>query len=204
MMSHLIEVYMMGVRALMSYTVDETEHTRRCRSWDERSAITDPDVLELLLSLPVGAPVPTATLTPREWGGLRVTPPWAATVSDSGSVTRWAVPPVTVDLATVEAPASWRKGLEKAGRFTPFCARRMLIKRRPRDAEEMLTQADFYGVGVTLGRGDLAEVLLPPAPWKRLRVTAAGWVFQERVYRQHCLYGEPPPRSENVKESFTS
>ncbi|MGX1887494.1 hypothetical protein [Streptomyces sp. NPDC055287] len=54
-----------------------------------------------------------------------------------------------MDLAVVRA-AGWRQGLRDAGRFAPFCRRAMLLTRRPSRLEELLAEADFYGIGVFL------------------------------------------------------
>jgi hypothetical protein len=70
-----------------------------------------PDVLDMLLGLPVGDPVPVSALTARERGGLRTAPRWAVQVVN-GQVRRHTVPPVAVDLALVAA-RSWRSGLDQ-------------------------------------------------------------------------------------------
>jgi hypothetical protein len=91
------------------------------------------------------------------------------------------VVPVTVELALVAA-RTWQEGLEVAGRFTPFCARSMVLRRRPADLAEVQLQAGFYGVGVVVVDDQSAQVLIKPAPFQRLRFTAAGWRFLEEVY----------------------
>ncbi len=167
----------MGAEALVCYRLDEAETERRRRAG--AGAIISADVLELLLGLPVGMPVPVTSLTRREEGALKVAPPGAVSIRD-GQVTRRAVAPLTVELAVV-AGRSWRHGLEKAGRFAPFCARAAVLGRRPRDLAEAQLQAGFYGVGVIDAQS--AEVLVAPAPFRRSRWTVAGWRFLEAVYR---------------------
>lgn len=167
----------MGAEALVCYRLDEAEAGRRRLAG--AGAITSADALELLLGLPVGMPVPVTSLTRREEGALKVAPPGAVSIRN-GQVTRHAVAPVTAELAVV-AGRSWRYGLEKAGRFAPFCARAVVLRRRPRDLAEAQLQAGFYGVGVIDAQS--GEVLVAPAPFRRHRWTAAGWRFLEEVYQ---------------------
>jgi len=173
----------LGTEALVCYQVDEGEHTRRLHA--RAGAISSPDVLELLLGLPVAMPVPVSSLTLREREALRAVPAGAVSV-DAGGATRHAVAPVTVRLALVVAP-SWRHGLEVAGRFAPFCARAMVLRRPPSDVDEMRLQADFYGVGVIVVDDAECDVLVEPAPFQRVRFTAASWWFLEQVYRRGGL-----------------
>ncbi|WP_327007556.1 hypothetical protein OHA72_09975 [Dactylosporangium sp. NBC_01737] len=170
----------LGTEALICYRHDDAEHARR-RAVGAAGIISS-DVLEMLLGLPIGLPVPIRSLTTREAEAVRRAPSGALSLRD-GQVTRHAVTPVTVDLAVVAA-RTWRSGLESAGRFAPFCARAMVLRRRPADLAEVRLQAGFYGVGVVLVDGRSAEVLVEPTPFQRHRFTAAGWRFVEQVYRQ--------------------
>jgi len=168
-----------GTEALVCYRLDDGEAARRHRAGAGNLCLAD--VLELLLGLPVGMPVPVTSLTRRETAALKLAPPGAVSVRD-GEVVRHAVAPVRVELAVV-AGSSWRHGLEKAGRFAPFCARAVALRRHPRDLAEVELQAGFYGVGVIVIDDQSTEVLVPPAPFRRCRWTAAGWRFLEEVYR---------------------
>lgn len=170
----------MGTEALICYQFDRREHARRRRAG--AGAISSADVLELLLGLPIAMPVPAASLTRRERAALKLAPRDAVSVCD-GLVTRHALAPVAVELALVAA-CTWRDGLEVAGRFTPFCARAVVLRRRPADLADVLLQAGFYGVGVIVVDDQSTEVLVEPAPFQRLRFTAAGWRFLEEVYRR--------------------
>jgi hypothetical protein len=170
----------MGTEALICYRFDDGEHERRQRTG--AGVILSADALELLLGLPVAMPVPVTSLTRRERAVLKLLPRDAALVCD-GQVTRYAVAPLAVELALVEA-RTWQKGLEVAGRFTPFCARAMVLRRRPADLAEVRLQADFYGVGVIVVDDQVTELLVKPAPFQRLLFTAAGWRFLEEVYQQ--------------------
>jgi hypothetical protein len=168
-----------GADALVCYRLDSREHARRRRAGVRD--VSSADVLELMLGLPVGMPVPIASLTGRELAALRSVPPGVVSIR-TGQVVRQAVAPVAVDLAVVAA-RSWRSGLDAAGRFTPFCARAMVLARRPTDIRQMCIEAEFYGVGVVVVDGGGAELLVEPVPFQRVRFTAASWRFLEDVYR---------------------
>lgn len=170
----------MGTEALVCYRVDDDEHARRQRAG--AGTISSADVLELLLGLPTAMPVSVASLTRRESAALREAPPGSVSVFD-GRVTRHAVAPVRVELALVAA-RSWRQGLEVAGRFAPFCAQAMVLRRRPADLPDVRLQAGFYGIGVILVESQSTEVLVEPASFQRHRFTVAGWRFLEEVYRR--------------------
>lgn len=172
-----VDTRIMGVAAALTYTLDAAEDVRRREAGGRE--ILSPDVLELLLGLPEGMPVPVGALTARERFGLQEAPPWVVQVV-AGHALRLAVVPLVVDLAVVQAK-TWRTGLETAGRFTPFCARTMVLPEVPVDVDEMATEASFWGVGVVV-QGDQ---LVAPVPFRRLRWTAAGRSFVERVYMDH-------------------
>jgi hypothetical protein len=169
----------MGAEALICYRLDDGEHARRRQAG--AGAISSADVLELLLGLPIATPVPVVSLTDRERAALKQASRGAVSMC-GGEVTRHAVVPVTVELALVAA-RTWRDGLEVAGRFAPFCARAVMLRRRPAVLADVQLQAGFYGVGVVVVDDQWAEVLVEPAPFQRLRFTAAGWRFLEAVYQ---------------------
>lgn len=169
----------MGAEALICYRLDADEHARRQRAGG--SAISSADVLELLLGLPAAVPIPVTSLTCRERAALDRAPHAAVSVR-CGEVTRLAVAPVAVELALVAA-GNWRAGLEVAGRFAPFCARAIVLSRRPANLADVQMESGFYGVGAIVVEDQSAEILVEPAPFHRRRVTAAGWRFAEEVYR---------------------
>ncbi|GAB3817338.1 hypothetical protein GCM10027605_67880 [Micromonospora zhanjiangensis] len=173
-------VPILRTHALLVYRLDQQEVDRRAAH--QLGAISSPDVLDLLLDLPLRMPVPINSLTRWERSALRCAPRGTVSTID-GAVTREAMPPVSVDLAFVPA-RTWRGGLEIAGRFAPFCARVMVLHRRPRELDEVRLQARFYGIGVVVVDQAGTEVLVEPAPFRRQRFTAAGWQFLERAYQQ--------------------
>jgi hypothetical protein len=177
---HQAVVRILGTRAILRFRLVPDEDDRRRRV--HLGAIRSPEVLELLLGLPAGFPVPVPSLTPAERSALRLAPPGVVALN-AGWVTRQAVYPLAVDLAVI-APRGWRAGLEVAGRFAPFCSRLMLLRQRPHDTRSLRIQADFYGIGVAVVTGTDVEVLVEPRPFRRQRFTAAGWQFLEEVYQQ--------------------
>lgn len=155
----------------LHYRLDATEHARRTRAG--AGAITSLEDLQTLLQLPVGHPVPLQDL-PEDHQERAHHLPTGSVEFPFGHITRLAVRPLAVNLAVVTGPPA--KALEAATAFAPFCPRMVQLRRDPGPA--YLTEADFYGVGVTIG----TEQLLAPAPHRPRRHTPAGWAFTERVY----------------------
>lgn len=176
---HFALMPVMGTEAMVCYRFDDGEATRRHQAG--LGSLRSAEMLELLLGLPVGMPVPVTSLTRRESAALKLAPSGAVSVRD-GMVIRHAVAPVRVDLAVV-AGRSWRQGLVRAGRFAPFCARAVALHRYPHDLAEVKLQAGFYGVGVIVTDSQSTEVLVAPALFRLSRWSAAGWRFLEDVYR---------------------
>ncbi|MFI1361296.1 hypothetical protein ACH4TV_48255 [Streptomyces sp. NPDC020898] len=170
----------LGTEALFFYRMDSAEDVRRREVSAARLDKLPP--LETLLALPVGLPVPLASLDQRERRALRALPAGAAD-RNRKVVTRWAVRPLQIDLALVRA-SGWRQGLERAGRFAPFCRRAMLLDRRPVRLEESLAEADFYGIGVFVPSGDGVEMVLESRTYRPQRHTAAAWAFVEELYQR--------------------
>lgn len=170
---------MFGSDVLIAHRVDEAEHDRRQR--DGLGVLLSSDHLELLMSLPVGWPVPVSSLSHSDQRTLRQIPRGSVRIA-AGTVERLAVRPARVDLAVVPA-TRWRAGLERAGRFAPFTARIMWLRRTPLDVATMVGESCRFGVGVMVGPSERAEVLVPPAPFIQRRFTAAGWLFTEQAYQ---------------------
>ncbi len=173
-------VPILRTQALLGYRLNEQEVTRRQAR--QLGSISSPDILDLLMDLPLGLPVPMKSLTRRERSALRSAPPGAVSIAD-GEVTREAVAPVAVDFAIVPA-RTWRAGLEIAGRFAPFCMRIMVLNRRPCNDNDVRSEASYYGIGVVVADQRGTDVLAEPAPFRRRRFTVAGWQFLENVYHR--------------------
>lgn len=164
--------------ATLHLTLDEAEHERR--QYLASPPILDIEALDLLLALPVGVPIPIGALEWRQQRNVRHLLRGAAVVTRT-HVTRHAVRPCRIDLATVSGPPT-RRNLERAGWFAPFCARALIIPRAPR-RKDFLAEADFWGIGVTLDHDGEHEVLVEPEPWVLKRHTPAGWRYVERAYK---------------------
>lgn len=168
-----------GTEALCFYTLDPAEQERRQQAGAAR--LDNMAALETLLTLPVGIPVPLESFDRHQRRAVRALPAGAAE-RDRSTVTRSAVRPLQVDLAVVRA-SGWRQGLERAGRFAPFCRRAMVLARRPARLDEALMEADFYGIGVLIASKDSVEMVLEPGEHRPLRHTAAAWHFVEELYQ---------------------
>ena len=180
--------WLLGTEVLCFYQVDDAEHQRRQSVG--LKAVTGLAMLETLMGLPVDLPVSWRLLGQGEYAKVRALP--VGTVERDGAmVIRRAVRPVRVDLAVVTA-RSWRRGLERAGRFAPFCRRTLLWDRRPPGTEK-LSEASFYGVGVLHRTGGDVTTLLEPREYRPARHTAGAWWFTEELYQSVCS-AEAPAR----------
>jgi hypothetical protein len=166
--------------AVLDLAIDPAEDERRQAF--RRRHIESPDILDLLMSLPVGEPVPYQNLSVHQQDTVRRAPAGALRVSKSHMVTRFAVRPCRIKTATVRHATACQTALCSAARFAPFCTRQVIVRHRPK-MPETLIEYDFWGVGLLLDHGDGAtEVLVAPEPWRARRHTVAGWRFAELAY----------------------
>jgi hypothetical protein len=110
-------------------------------------------------------------------------------------VTRHAIRPCRVTLATVRARHAGKLALDSASRFAPFCARQVIVEKHPQHPRrlrddlhglEILLEFEFYGIGLAVENADgTTETLVDPRPWRPKRHTAAAWWFAETAYRQY-------------------
>lgn len=168
-----------GARVVAAYRLEARERERRAAAG--MAPLTRPDALNLLMALPLGAPVPAGSLRDRERRALKCLPK-GAVVRRDGLITRLATQPVHVDMVFVPG-RSWESAMEQAERFTPFTARSVLVDGVLRRKDEAVMRADFYGIGLLHVQGDAVEVVVPPSPFVRRRHTVASWKFLEDV---HC------------------
>ncbi len=186
----------LGVPATVFFRADAGELDRRARTG--QPPILRLGVLEALMGLPLGEPVPESALSERERCLLRAAPATAVS-RQGGYVVRRAATPLRVELAVVESP-HWHTALRRAGRFPPTCARAAIAGRRPKDEAVAAAEADYYGIGLgtrgcgaegsgTDGGGAHAcgrtgctgvHLLVPPAPARR-RWTPVAWKLAETV-----------------------
>jgi hypothetical protein len=173
-------VRMFGTSAGVAYRPNQAEIVRRQVS--RLGSLTELDVLDGLLGLPVGLPVALCELTGTERAFVERVPAGAVELH-GGRVVRRAVAPVSVQFAVVAAQ-NWRVGLKRAGQFAPFCARAMLLPARPGDWTDAQAQASYYGVGVCMIVDARLRMIVEPRPYVRSRHTPAQWWFAEEAYRQ--------------------
>ena len=173
-------VRVLGRSAAVMYRPDAGEFRRRHEV--DLGAVTRMDHLELLLGLPHGCAVPCASLTGHERNLLRSLPA-GSVESAGGTVTRRALAPLRVELAAVRAN-EWRRGLNQASLFAPFCSRAIVLGRAPKDADAMLAEAAYFGIGIVLAETGEVQVLADPEPFRRQGHKAAGWWFAEEIYAQ--------------------
>jgi hypothetical protein len=173
-------VRLFGAAAGVAYRPDPAEIARRAVVG--LGAISQRDVLDVLMGLPAGLPVAAGSLTTRDQRVLRRAP-YGAVERHTDHLVRQAVPPVSARFAVVAA-RSWREGLVKAGRFAPFCARAILLPTPPVDLDDARMQASFYGIGLCVFIAGTLRMLVDPQPYIRQRHSSAQWWFTEELYRQ--------------------
>lgn len=173
-------VRVFGRPAAVVYRLDAGELRRRHEAG--LGAVTRMDLLDLLLALPRGCPVPYDSLTERERDLLRSLPA-GCVESVSCGVIRYLAVPLSVELAAVRS-TDWRRGLDQASQFAPFCSRALVLGRVPGDAGALLAEAAYYGIGVVVAEAGEVQVLADPEPFRRRSHKAAGWWFAEEIYTQ--------------------
>lgn len=173
-------VRLFGAAAGVAYRPDPSEIARRATAG--LAAITQRDVLDVLMGLPAGLPVSAASLTARDRRILRRAP-HGVMDRDHDHLVRRAVPPMSARFVVVAAH-TWRDGLAKAGRFAPFCARAILLPTSPADVDDARMQASYYGIGLCVFTAGALRMLVDPQPYVRQRHSSAQWWFAEELYRQ--------------------
>jgi hypothetical protein len=186
--SVVVDVF--GAAAGVAYRADQVETARRVAVG--LGSVTQREVLEVLMGLPVGLPVPARELGYRDRRLLGRMPRGVVDEHDAGHLVRRAVAPVSARFAVVAA-RTWREGLVKAGRFAPLCARAMLLPAAPEDLDDAGMQASFYGIGICVFTVGTLRVLVEPQPYVRQRHSSAQWWFAEEVYRQIACAGVSAP-----------
>jgi hypothetical protein len=136
------------------------------------------DMLDTLMDLPAGLPVPAAALARPARRRVFGAPAGVVRIS-GGQVIRDLVPAVTPMLAII-TDRDWAGGLVRASRFAPYC-RRMVVG--PRPTGEVLRTAERLGIGVAVRCGaGAADVVLEPEPVEDWQPTTAWWRFCEVIY----------------------
>jgi hypothetical protein len=169
----------LGTWAWIAYQADRRETQRR--ETFALGAVLGWDLLDTLMDLPAGLPVPLATLDQPTRRRVAGAAPGVARVA-GGQVIRDLVPAVTPLLAVVMT-TRWRSGLARASRFAPYCRRMVLGPTLGH--EPVLPLAGQLGIGVAARRGsDPVQVLLEPEPVRDWQPTTAWWRFCEVTWGQ--------------------
>ncbi|KOU38736.1 hypothetical protein ADK54_27715 [Streptomyces sp. WM6378] len=176
------EVTLWGVRVVLVYRLDEAEHARR----DALNAepLNDLWLLETLLKLPVGRPVPLANLEGRD--RRRLSKGWpAGTAEQRGDmVERVATLPLWVDLAVVCSETASLEALHVMP-FGAYAPQAIWLDCLSAGSEQLLEEAARFSTGVVhwQNAGE-PKVLVPVQPLADVTITAAGWRFTEHAYEQ--------------------
>jgi hypothetical protein len=166
---------------LLALDLDQAEHERRQSAG--LGALGSFTLLEPLMVLPEGCPIPWDAIDPRLHATLRRMPdgvfePWRA------DLLRLAVRPARNFLALVKAQR-WAQGhLDRASRFAPVGQRAVILAASAKTpTPDQLSEADFWGIGVArIAPSGGLEWLLAPAPYRPRGFTSAAWRFAEGVY----------------------
>ncbi|GGN46326.1 hypothetical protein GCM10011578_099130 [Streptomyces fuscichromogenes] len=175
--------------ATLHLNIDPAEHTRRQQT-GLRHIRAHWSLLDTLMELPPGVPVPVDNLTKRQQDDVRRAPAGVLDLN-LGLVTRHAIRPCRVTLATVFGTCT-RERIGKASTYAPVCSRAIVTPAPPR-RDYLLTEADYWGIGVLLDHGDgELETLVTPAPWQPQRHTPAAWHFAETAYASYLEHAPAP------------
>jgi hypothetical protein len=166
----------LGTYAWVAFRYDRAEATRRAALG--LGPVLAWDLLDTLMELPAGLPVPAAALSPQARRRVSRAPAGVVRVV-GGEVTRDLVPAVTPLLAVVTA-REWGSGLARASRFAPYCRRIVIGPGFP--ASGTLAAAARLGIGVASAAHRSAEVLTEPEPVRDWQPTTAWWRFCEVLY----------------------
>lgn len=162
----------------LEYSLNQPEHDRRQAVG--LGAVTRIDTLDAFMDLPAGLPVSDLSKRARRY--LLRAPKGTLEFTLDGVVRR-IVPPLTV-LSIVVRSKSWAIGSVKAGQFGAYCTRSVLLPRDPEDVDNVLMEADFWGIGVHVGWGKTVRTLLEPEPFVGGRHSPAKWWLAEEAYGQ--------------------
>jgi hypothetical protein len=180
------------VEVIVDVDLDQEELRRRARI--NGRPILNLELLNLLVTMSPDVPVRAGTMSDYEIRLLRAGDRiGAAELTSTGGVekaTRLAMPPLTVQHVTVVA-TDWRTGVRVASRFAPYGSREVILDRPVMDETELLLEATYLGVGISVGDEDVegsSHRVLDAAPFTPARYTGASWLFAEQL-----LASQPHP-----------
>jgi hypothetical protein len=99
---------------------------------------------------------------------------------------------LTVSMALV-AVRDWRRGLDGASRFTPFCSTILALPQVTGNRSRMLIEAAYYGVGVAVATASGPKNDRGASAVRQFRKPAAWW-FAEEIHSQVGADGRPCAR----------
>jgi hypothetical protein len=171
-------VQVFDTRAWITFRYDRSEAARR-RAYT-LGAVLNWELLDTLMDLPAGLPVPVNALPGPARRRIANAAPGVARIA-GGDVTRDLIPAVAPLLAIVSA-RDWGNGLTQASRFASYC-RRMVVGSGLIAGAEVLEAAARLGIGVAVDTASgPARVLLEPEPVPDWQPTTAWWRFCEVTY----------------------
>jgi hypothetical protein len=171
-----------GAELTVLYTLHNDEHAARVDSG--LGAVEDERTLAALIELPSDS---LGLLDP-QFTSVFADPTsseFAVVVKDpDGQLWGQRRLSVPVDILEIEARArGWKHAAPLAHRWVGYAPRTVcLVDVQESDAQTVLTEASFYGIGVACATD--GSRLLAPADFISLRWTSARWWFAERVYAQ--------------------
>lgn len=165
-------------QATVAYRPDADEVARRRAC--SLGPVPQLHLLDLLMNLPVGVPIPPETLTKSDRRYLRRLPAGCVDITPEGFV-RQIAQPLRVELAIVTS-RTLKAGLKRAGMFGPYCRRALVLDGTPKHLELAASEADFWGIGLVINARTHPHMVVPPAEFEQYRHTPAGWSFLEWVY----------------------
>lgn len=166
--------------AWIAYRPDRREASRRRAL--AIGAVLDWNLLDTLMDLPAGLPVPLSALALPARRRVASARPGVVRVAD-GQVIRDLVPALTPLLAVV-VTADWDAGLVQASRFASYCRRMVLGPALP-TGDRVLETATRLGIGVAIADGSRpGEILLEPESVEDWQPTTAWWRFSEITWEQ--------------------
>jgi len=171
------KAYVLETSAWIAFRLDRREAARRARCG--LGAVPAWNLLDTLMDLPAGLPVPTPGLSTETLRTVCRAPRGVARLDD-GQIVRDLVPALMPLLAVISV-RDWPSGLARASRFAPYC-RRVLVGPASVLNAEALEAARGLGIGVAVREGEETEVVLEPNSVRDWRPSTAWWRFCEAVY----------------------
>jgi len=168
-------VNLLTVTVTVVAVINAYEHRRRQSS--RCGAITDPALLDLLLTLPEGKPV----ADPIAWAETSGQSTFVVERdSDNLTVTRRLVPPLVIKDVFLAAHAERElRAVQDVSLFASY-ARRWVIAEHSTVPERAVLEAKVLGVGIADRTG---TVLLSSEARKPERLDAWAWMLSEKAYR---------------------